>query len=62
MLPVDLKGRKVRTLMEGLCSGGGHVVIWRGRDEQGRSVSSGLYLATLRTEQGVHSQRMMLVR
>ena len=48
--------------MEGLCSGGGHVVIWRGRDEQGRSVSSGLYLATLRTEQGVHSQRMMLVR
>ena len=39
-----------------------HVVSWRGLDDHGRPVSSGAYFARLRTDEGIWSQRMMLVK
>jgi len=42
-------------------SAGVHDVIWRGTDESGRRVASGVYLASLTAQGQVLSQRMILV-
>ena len=41
----DLEGRRVRQLADGKFDAGDHNIEWRGRDEQGRSVASGVYFA-----------------
>lgn len=43
----DLAGRRVRNLDAGVLAAGQHTVRWDGRDERGRSVTSGVYLARL---------------
>lgn len=40
----NLLGQPVRTLVHGPLSAGTHTVTWDGRDDLGRSVSSGMYL------------------
>jgi len=43
----DLMGRRVRTVTRTEIEPGSHVVGWDGRDDEGRPLSSGQYLATL---------------
>ncbi|MBK9303909.1 MAG: hypothetical protein IPM94_08505 [bacterium] len=43
----DLRGRRVRTVTRTEIEPGSHVVGWDGRDDEGRPLSSGQYLATL---------------
>ncbi|MBD3220640.1 Omp28-related outer membrane protein [bacterium] len=45
----DLAGRVVRTLVDGARRPAGtHEVVWRGRDDRGRALSSGVYLVRVR--------------
>jgi hypothetical protein len=44
----DLRGARVRTLLDATVAAGGHECFWDGRDAAGRPVPSGLYLARLR--------------
>ena len=41
---------------------GTHSLTWSGRDEAGRSMPSGTYVARLETESAVQSRKMMLLR
>ncbi len=59
---LDLKGRLVRRLQAGWLPAGDHTVVWEGRNEQGRPVASGVYLARMRGEGTSRYQKMMLVR
>jgi flagellar hook assembly protein FlgD len=43
----DLRGRRVRIVTRTEIEPGNHVVGWDGRDDEGRPLSSGQYLATL---------------
>lgn len=43
----DLAGRRVRVLAHGMFEAGEHRIPWDGRDERGRALASGLYLARL---------------
>ena len=43
----DITGQKVRTLVAGQMTAGSHSVLWDGRDDSGRAVSSGVYLSRL---------------
>ncbi|NNF07609.1 MAG: T9SS type A sorting domain-containing protein [Candidatus Eisenbacteria bacterium] len=57
----DLKGRKVRTLLQETQSAGERSVVWDGSGESGSKVATGFYL--LRLEAGPDSQvRKVLVR
>ncbi|NLK49938.1 MAG: T9SS type A sorting domain-containing protein [Candidatus Cloacimonetes bacterium] len=58
----NLKGQLVRTLVDGRLDSGNHSAVWDGRDSQGSSVSSGMYLYRLITAQGNHTQKMMLLK
>jgi hypothetical protein len=58
----DLRGRLVRTLVAGELLAGGHEVTWDGRNEQGGTVASGVYVAEARAGGATEVQKLTLVR
>lgn len=58
----DLKGRIVTTLLRGVVPAGATRVVWGGRDAEGRSVRSGVYVARLMSENGVETHKLLLVK
>jgi hypothetical protein len=43
----DMTGRRVKTLIDGQVAPGYHETLWRGDNDQGQQVSSGVYVAVL---------------
>lgn len=39
----NIKGQKVKTLINNDCTNGNHTIMWNGEDEFGKPVSSGVY-------------------
>jgi len=58
----DIHGRKVKTLYSGAMDGGPHALIWDGRDEAGRQVADGMYLARLDLPRGSGSRKVARIR
>ncbi|MDY0109914.1 MAG: FG-GAP-like repeat-containing protein [Candidatus Krumholzibacteria bacterium] len=46
----DVRGRRVATVQRAEQEAGRHVIAWHGRDDRGRPVASGQYVATLRVQ------------
>lgn len=57
----DLAGRRVRSLQAGMLEAGARGVVWDGRDERGRPVTSGVYLARLRVDDALAGEGIKLV-
>ena len=57
-----VSGQKVRTLFSGRLSAGRHSLIWDGRDDAGKPVSSGVYISQVRMGGRTVSGRMALVK
>jgi len=58
----DLRGHMVRKLVSENLTAGSHTIRWDGRDDGGRSVSSGVYLYRLESGATVQERKMVLVR
>ncbi|MBU1073800.1 T9SS type A sorting domain-containing protein, partial [bacterium] len=58
----DVAGREVATLAAGLHEAGTHAFIWRGENDDGARVASGLYFYRLMTEDGPETRKMMLLK
>jgi hypothetical protein len=58
----DAAGRLVRLLLSERRTQGVHEVVWDGRDQQGRRVASGLYLAKVRIGDRVVSRKLALAK
>ena len=58
----NMAGQKVRELVLEQLTAGKHAVVWNGRDNEGKPVSSGVYIARLKMEGKVESHRMTLVK
>lgn len=58
----DLKGQRVRSLVEGRRAPGYHSVEWDARDRQGRPVSSGMYLVKFKAGTVRDSAKVTLTR
>lgn len=58
----DTRGRLVLDLLDGVMPAGRHIVSWRGSDDDGRPVPSGVYFSRLEADGGVLTRRMVLVR
>jgi hypothetical protein len=58
----DLSGRRVAGLVDGSLPPGAHARVWNGTNDAGRAVGSGAYFARLLTREGIHSEKLILVR
>ena len=58
----NIAGQKVRTMTSGAMSVGSHRLIWDGRDDRGRNVSTGIYFIRLRGHQRSYVQKITLLR
>ncbi len=56
----NLKGQKVRSLLNSDIKGGSHQLSWDGTDDHGRSVASGIYFARISTR-GFHQTLKMIL-
>jgi hypothetical protein len=57
----DVSGRRVRTLVNGVLERDRHTVVWGGRDDAGRHVSSGVYFCRLESMGFAASRRMVVL-
>ena len=58
----DARGQLVRSLVADRMPAGSHQVVWDGRDDAGRPVASGVYLARLVTDRGEKVRKLTLAR
>jgi hypothetical protein len=58
----NVLGRRVRTLVSGERAAGPHQVQWKGRNDQGQPVASGVYFYRIRAGDFKASQKTVLVR
>lgn len=58
----NLIGQEIRTLVDAVQSAGAKTVVWNGKDNVGRSVSSGIYLYRLKVGKSIVSKKMLLLK
>ena len=58
----NILGQHVVTLINARQSAGVHVIQWSGRDEQGASVSSGIYIYRMQAGDFAKTRKMMLIK
>jgi hypothetical protein len=58
----SVDGAHVRSLVHGYRTAGAEATVWDGRNEQGRAVSSGVYVAVLRTGASHVVQKVTLIK
>lgn len=57
-----IDGRRVRTLAHEMMPAGPHELVWNGRDDNGRSVSSGTYFVVVKGDETPHTIKVMLLK
>ena len=58
----NVKGEKVRTLLNEQLDAGHHSVIWNGTDDNGRNVASGIYFYKFKTDNFNKTKKMLLLK
>lgn len=58
----DVAGARVAVVADGPLPAGRHARTWRGADDAGRAVASGVYFYRLTSDEGVLTRRMLLLR
>jgi heparin/heparan-sulfate lyase len=58
----NIKGQKVRTILNRTMEKGNHVITWEGTSRTNLMVSSGMYLCKLRIGDHVYTRKILLIR
>ena len=58
----NVKGQKVKTLLNEYRSAGNHNVVWNGRDDNNKQVASGVYLYKMRNGKFSSTKKMILMK
>jgi len=58
----NIKGQKIKTLIKDQLSTGQHSVVWDGRDDNGKAVSSGVYFYKLQTPSKSYFRKCILLK
>jgi len=58
----DLRGRRLRTLLDEIREPGEHAVFWDGKDRQGRDLPNGVYLYRLEAAERIITRKMVLLK
>lgn len=58
----NLRGRRVKTLVNSRVQAGAHRIVWRGDSDDGRSLSSGIYFYRMVTNKYSRYRKLMLLK
>jgi hypothetical protein len=58
----NIRGQRVRSLLDEKLSAGSHVLVWDGTDEAGRAAASGIYFCRVEAGPFRRSVKMVLLR
>lgn len=58
----NVKGQKVRTLLNKTMNPGSHTIEWNGRGNNNESLSSGVYYCTLNSSQGQSVKKILMIK
>lgn len=58
----DIKGAYVKTLLNAELHPGCHEISWKGADDHGKQMGSGVYLVMLSVQGYVQTQKITLIR
>ena len=58
----NMLGKKIRTLVNEKQVIGRHTITWDGRDDNGKRVSSGIYMYKMNTQNFIKTKKMILIR
>jgi hypothetical protein len=58
----NIKGQKVKTLTNDYFDAGNHQIIWNGKDQNNRQVSSGIYFFKMEAGSYTHTKKMILMK
>lgn len=58
----NIRGEKVRTLVDGVLHAASHRVVWDGKDEQNRRTASGIYFYKMRAGKYTSTKKMILMK
>ena len=58
----NMRGQKIRTLVDGQYGAGYHSVRWDGKDESGNAAASGVYVYQFRASEFLQIRKMLLLR
>jgi hypothetical protein len=58
----DIRGRRVRILIDSDLEHGSHKIHWDGRNDRGQSVASGIYLYTLKAGEEKFTRKMTVLK
>lgn len=58
----NIKGEKVRTLVNGTYEASEHTVVWNGKDDRGNDVGSGIYFYKMDTADYTSTRKMILLK
>jgi flagellar hook assembly protein FlgD len=48
MVIYDVRGKQVRTVVDGVLPGGDHSIPWNGRDDSGHEAANGVYFCRVK--------------
>jgi flagellar hook assembly protein FlgD len=58
----NIRGAKINTLISGNFRAGQHSVVWKGKDNNGNNVSSGVYFYKMTTPEFSSVKKMILMK
>ncbi|MDZ4182746.1 MAG: carboxypeptidase regulatory-like domain-containing protein [Candidatus Cloacimonadaceae bacterium] len=58
----DIRGRRVKSLMDAVLAAGKHSLIWDGRDNDNRAVGGGIYLLRMQAGTDSYSRKILLLK
>jgi len=58
----NIRGQRVKSLLNAMMNEGEHTVVWDGRDDDGRQVGSGMYLYIMKADGYTAVMRMTLMK
>ena len=58
----NIKGQKIKTLVNEILSAGEHTVMWNGTDDRNKPVSSGVYFYRMKTDSYSSVRKMILMK
>jgi len=58
----NIKGQLVKTLLKGVQEPGNHTIVWNGTDDNGRSVSSGVYYYKMQAGKYSSTKKMIMMK